>query len=94
MPQQKFKLFKPNSSNNKGQVLVEYLLLMVIAVACATILIKGLIGREGGGPGSGKKPGIIIDKWDQIIRIIGNDIPDCAKQTNFSGNGAKCPETP
>lgn len=80
----KFKLQKNKVLNRKGQILVEYLLLMVIAVGCATILIKGLINR-------GDSPGIIIKQWDRIISTIGNDIPDCAKQTNFSDAGAKCP---
>ena len=77
------KIFK----NQKGQILVEYLLLMVIAVACATILVRELIYR---GPNA-TKTGIIINQWDKIIKIIGNDIPDCADQTNFSDSGARCP---
>lgn len=63
--------------NNKGQILVEYLLLMVIAVGCATILTKALISR-------GANEGHIIKMWNKAIVIIGNDIPDCAKQTDFS----------
>ncbi len=66
-------------NNQAGQILVEYLLLMVIAVACATLLVKGLVGR--GAEGSGR--GIIVQQWDRILHIIGNDLPDCSKQTNF-----------
>lgn len=69
--------------NQKGQILVEYLLLMVIAVACATLLVKNLISRDD------QNAGIFIKQWDKIIHIIGNDLPDCANQTNFSN--AKCP---
>lgn len=80
-PKAKLKFLK----NQKGQILVEYLLLMVIAVACATILVKNLIGR---GPDD-QNTGVFIKQWDKIIHIIGNDLPDCANQTNFTN--AKCP---
>ncbi|MBC7420018.1 MAG: hypothetical protein H7328_04755 [Bdellovibrio sp.] len=74
--------FKPRFLNNQtGQILVEYLLLMVIAIACATILTKSLVGRGSEGSKSGQ--GMIIKQWDRILHVIGNDIPDCAKQTSF-----------
>ena len=57
--------------NNKGQILVEYLLLMVIAVGCATLLTKSLIGRGD------SNQGMIIKAWDGILKNIANDIPDC-----------------
>ncbi len=72
-------------SNQAGQILVEYMLLMVIAVGCATLLVNGLVGR-----GDGAKQGMLIKQWDHIIHIIGNDLPDCAKQTDF--NTANCPK--
>ncbi|MBC7743291.1 MAG: hypothetical protein H7061_13925 [Bdellovibrionaceae bacterium] len=70
--------------NKSGQILVEYLLLMVIAIGCATLLTKGLVGR-----GEGKSEGMLIRQWDKIIHVIGNDIPDCSTQVDF--NSAKCP---
>lgn len=69
--------------NNKGQILVEYLLLMVIAIACATLITKQLVSRDA------NKTGILIKQWDKIIHTIGNDVPDCAKQKDFST--ANCP---
>lgn len=73
--------FKPLSQRRfqSGQILVEYLLLMVIAVACAALLIKGLVGRGDDG-----QRGVIIKQWHKVIQIIGNDLPDCSKQSNFS----------
>lgn len=68
--------------NSKGQILVEYLLLMVIAIGCGTLLTKGLVGRSGEG-------GTIIKQWDRIIKIIGHDVPDCANQTNFDTPNCK-----
>lgn len=62
------------SKNKKGQVLVEYLLLMVIAVGCVTLLMKPLVGRDSA------KPGIITGAWQKILINIGEDLPDCEKQ--------------
>jgi hypothetical protein len=57
---------------------------MVIAIACATLITKGFIGR-----GDGASRGAIINQWDKIIHSIGNDIPDCANQKDFKT--ANCP---
>jgi hypothetical protein len=51
---------------------------MVIAVSCATLLINGLVGR-----GDGDQRGVVIKAWDKMIKVIGNDLPDCSNQTNF-----------
>lgn len=61
-------------SNRRGQVLVEYLLLMVIAVGLATLLTKQLVGRDDA------RPGIIINAWNKILINIGSDIPDCVRE--------------
>lgn len=64
--------------NNKGQILVEYLLLMVIAVGCATLLTKALISRGD------SDQGMIIRAWDGILKNIANDQPACETQTDVS----------
>ena len=56
-----------------GQVLVEYLLLMVIAIGISTLLTKKLISRKS------SEKGIIVDTWDRILTNIGKDVPDCEK---------------
>jgi len=70
------------SLNHRGQVLIEYILLLVVVVSCASILIKALVSRETG------KQGMVIRAWDGIIHAIGNDLPDC-KQTTY--NTPNCP---
>lgn len=64
--------------SKKGQILVEYLLLMVIVIGCATLLTKSLVNR------SDTNPGMIIKAWDGIIKSLSNDLPDCENQTDFS----------
>jgi len=64
--------------NNRGQVIVEYLLIMVLMVAIAATLTKKLVGR-----GDVDGQGVIVKGWSRMIKAIGNDLPDCAKQTSY-----------
>jgi hypothetical protein len=57
-------------SNRRGQVVVEYVLLLVIAVAVAALITKELVRRDP------DAPGVLIKKWDDILKEIGNDLPD------------------
>ncbi|AZZ36154.1 hypothetical protein CIK05_04880 [Bdellovibrio sp. qaytius] len=70
--------------NNRGQVIVEYLLIMVLMVAVAALLTKRLVGR-----GEDDNQGVIVKSWSRMIKAVGNDLPDCAKQTTY--NTANCP---
>lgn len=70
--------------NNKGQVLVEYMLLLLISVSFATLLVSKLISRK-----DGDGQGIIIQSWSKMLETLGNDLPDCPKQTQF-GTPPKC----
>ena len=54
---------------NKGQLLLEYVLLIFIVVSAATVLTRTLVGR-------GDNPGIIINKWSQLNQMVGEDIGD------------------
>lgn len=71
--------------NQSGQILVEYILLLLIAVSSAMILTTALIGRRD----SVESSGAIIKAWHKIITAIGNDLPDCPNQTDYSK--ANCP---
>lgn len=56
--------------NSRGQILVEYVLLLIIAVVVAALIISAMVSRNP------DEPGFLVQKWDQIIRFIGNDMPD------------------
>lgn len=71
--------------NQRGQVIVEYLLIMVLMVAIAATLTKRLVGRGD----DASNQGVIVRSWSRIIKAIGNDLPDCNKQTSF--DTANCP---
>jgi hypothetical protein len=53
-------------------VIVEYVLLMVIAVAVAALISRELVSRQE------DSPGILVEKWHSILQTIGDDLPDKA----------------
>lgn len=78
------KLLFDKKKSQQGQVLVEYLLLMVIAVGMVTIITKAMINR------SDDNMGFIIKSWNGILKNIANDLPDCGNQKDMST--ANCPQ--
>jgi hypothetical protein len=57
-------------AKNGGQVVVEYVLLLVIAVAVAALISKELVNRDP------DNTGILVQKWLDIQKTIGSDVPD------------------
>ncbi len=54
----------------KGQLVVEYVLLLFTVVMIAGMLSKGLVGRRDG------STGVLISKWGQILEMVGQDLGD------------------
>lgn len=52
-----------------GQIIVEYLLVMVVAIAIATILTSRMIGRSD-------NPGFVLSAWSSLLQVIAEDNPD------------------
>lgn len=71
--------------NSKGQVLIEYILMMVFVVTIAAVLTKSLVGRTS----DEANQGMVIKSWNRMIKAIGNDLPDCPKQKDY--NSPNCP---
>lgn len=57
-------------STAHGQIVVEYILLLVIAVAVAVLMTSTMVSR------SAESPGFIVVKWMQILETIGKDVVD------------------
>lgn len=58
------------SKREGGQVIIEYILLMVIVVGIAAVIVKGVIHR-------GKdEPGFLIQAWSDMVKTIGEDCVD------------------
>ena len=56
--------------NQRGQIVLEYVLLLVVAVAMAALLTTTLVSRNP------ESTGMIVLKWYQIIQTIGADPAD------------------
>lgn len=56
--------------NKKGQIVVEYVLLLVVAVGLSALLVSQLVSRNS------DEPGILVAKWNAIMKTIGDDVPD------------------
>lgn len=58
--------------SDRGQILIEYILLLLIGITIANLLVKGLT-RFSDEPDD---RGIIIKRWINIWDSIGKDLPD------------------
>jgi len=71
---------KVNSSHQttrrgeRGQIVVEYVLLLVIGVGVAMLITSKMVSRDPNGP-----PGFLVLKWLDIIKTVGADTPDDLK---------------
>ena len=57
-------------ASEAGQIVVEYVLLLVIAVSLSALIVRQLGSRDE------DKPGVLVQKWHNIQVEIGKDIPD------------------
>ena len=55
---------------DSGQVVVEYVLLLVASVVLAMLITRLMVGRDPG------NPGFVISAWNSIVEEIGADKPD------------------
>ncbi|MEK2690425.1 hypothetical protein [Bdellovibrio sp. GT3] len=59
--------------NKRGQIVVEYVLLLVIATGVAALLVSQLVSRNPDDPGA------LTSKWQSILLAVGADVPDSNK---------------
>jgi hypothetical protein len=62
---------KFNPGTQKGQIVVEYVLLLSIAVSIAMIIVSQMIKRDADDP---ENSGALIRKWQQMQEAIGKDV--------------------
>ncbi len=55
-------------NKQSGQIIVEYVLLLVVIVGIAALIVKGVASRNQ------DEPGFLIQAWDNLIQTIGNDL--------------------
>jgi hypothetical protein len=65
---------KPSSQSilrgHGGQIIVEYVLLLVIGVSIAILITSTMVSRNS------DSPGFLVKKWVDIIQFIGADHAD------------------
>ena len=64
-------ILKPDHRQKEsGQIIVEYVMILFVAVVIAVYLVSALVSR------SPTAPGVIITKWQNILVVIGKDLAD------------------
>lgn len=53
-----------------GQIVVEYVLLLLFSVVFAVTIMNGVVSRDP------ESPGFLVQKWRSLIDFIAEDIPD------------------
>ena len=57
-------------TSRRGQIAVEYVLLLVVGVSIAAVITSLVVNRDP------ENPGFLIAKWRQLIELIGTDVID------------------
>lgn len=57
-------------SSQRGQIVFEFILLLVISVSIATMISKKMVSRDP------ENPGILTGAWSKMTQAIGADIID------------------
>jgi hypothetical protein len=73
----KIQISKPSLlklTSQKGQLVVEYVLLLVIATMVATMIRTFLVKRDSSGTPQGS--GVLLHRWSEIGKAIGQDDPN------------------
>ena len=60
----------------KGQIVVEYVLLLVVGVSIAALITSTVVSRNP------ENPGFLVKKWVDMIKLIGEDTADDLKPAN------------
>lgn len=58
----------------RGQLVLEYVLLLAMVTTIGMLFITLLVGRGGVGPGGTR--GLIVQQWMAIVDAVANDMPD------------------
>ena len=56
--------------SQSGQILIEYILLMVVTLGLALLIIKMVVQRDP------DNPGFLIQRWQGMVKQIGLDDPN------------------
>ena len=63
---------QPQLRHDSGQIIIEYVLLLVVAITIAALVTKAMISSDQG------NPGFVLTTWSKVIQAIGADAADDA----------------
>lgn len=66
---------------NQGQVVLEYVLLLVISVSFAALVVRLFASRDV------ENPGFLVQKWEDLRQTIGSEVPE---KCGVSGGEVNC----
>ena len=69
-PNSKPLSFVKKQKRQAGQVVIEYILLMVVMAGIGAYLVRNFASRNI------DEPGLIVIKWNQILQFIAQDNPE------------------
>lgn len=64
-----FRIHQYFKKKQSGQIVVEYVLLVIISVSLAALVTSMVVSRDP------ENPGFLIGKWIEILQAIGQDLP-------------------
>lgn len=64
------KRSRNHTNRQSGQIVVEYVLLLAIAIIVAALIVRAMISPDTG------SPGFVLRTWDEIVIAIGADHAD------------------
>jgi hypothetical protein len=63
---------KKRLDRQRGQILIEYVLLLMIGLTVGSLMVKSLIAYSD----NPEEQGIVIKRWIRIWTAVGKDLPD------------------
>lgn len=64
------RVVRQRSQNDAGQIVVEYVLLLVIAVSLVALISRAMVSQRPG------ETGFVIGVWQDVLSAIGSDKAD------------------
>ena len=61
---------KSETQRQRGQVIIEYILLLIVAMGLATIIMKSIVKRDP------NEAGFLMERWQAMIDQIAKDDPN------------------
>lgn len=62
--------FPAPSLTQRGQVIIEYILLLLVALGLATMIMKSVVSRNP------EEPGFLMKRWHEMLKQVAADDPN------------------